>query len=105
MSKHTKEPWRAIEYIDPQWQIHGSTGEFHVIALTAQGNDEANAKRIVACVNACAGINPDAVKDLLQACKLARQLLTPRESWSDQLAMDVWGAVLDAIAKAERETP
>lgn len=30
---------------------------------------EANARRIVACVNACQGLNPEAVPDLLAACK------------------------------------
>lgn len=32
---------------------------------------EANAARIVACVNACEGINPEAVKELLEALKIA----------------------------------
>ena len=31
---------------------------------------EANAERIVACINACEGINPAAVPDLLAACEL-----------------------------------
>lgn len=36
-----------------------------VAGLTPDGNDEANAKRIVACVNACEGINPKAVPKML----------------------------------------
>jgi hypothetical protein len=59
---HTPEPWRvyawrngstfAIEYIQPSGisaficQVNGSNGQ-----------SEANASRIVACVNACAGIH------------------------------------------------
>ncbi len=56
MSAHTKEPWRAEPYSDPQWAIFYGERGLRVIALTSQGNDEANAKRIVACVNACAGL-------------------------------------------------
>ncbi len=32
----------------------------------------ADFKRIVACVNGCEGVNPEAGKDLLAACKAAR---------------------------------
>ena len=37
------------------------------IAKVFGPNEEANAARIVACVNACEGINPDAVPDLFAA--------------------------------------
>ena len=32
--------------------------------------EKANAKRIVACVNACAGINPEAVPEVLEALRV-----------------------------------
>lgn len=38
--------------------------------IIASGITKANANHIVACVNACEGINPKAVPDLLKACKL-----------------------------------
>lgn len=55
--KHTAEPWHTIEGVDRQWRLHSET----VSHLATMGNPgEANARRIVACVNACAGI-PDEV--------------------------------------------
>jgi hypothetical protein len=36
-----------------------------------QAEAAANAARIVACVNGCEGINPEAVKEMLEACRLA----------------------------------
>ncbi len=39
----------------------------HVVAETVTPN---NQDRIIACVNACEGINPGAVKDLLVAAKI-----------------------------------
>ena len=55
--KHAAEPWRTIEGVDRQWRLHSET----VYHLATMGNPgEANARRIVACVNACAGI-PDEV--------------------------------------------
>jgi len=56
-TKHTAEPWHTIEGVDRQWRLHSET----VSHLAIMGNPgEANARRIVACVNACAGI-PDEV--------------------------------------------
>lgn len=52
-TKHTAEPWHTIEGVDRQWRLHSET----VSHLATMGNPgEANARRIVACVNACAGI-------------------------------------------------
>ena len=65
--KHTPTPWKAEEGEEPLWVIKGS-GKFHFIAVTSQGNDEANARRIISCVNACEGIeNPEAIKELIEA--------------------------------------
>jgi hypothetical protein len=55
---HTKEPWQ-VNFSDPT-QICDCDGENRgcaPIAVMADGDDdaEANARRIVACVNACAG--------------------------------------------------
>lgn len=67
MAAHTKEPWR----------VDGNTGAFSVeaephkmiVAVRYLGNapareaeEEANARRIVACVNACAGIPTDVLE-------------------------------------------
>lgn len=77
--KHTQEPWDGIDiderYFPHRVPIVDKNG--YRIANVIQnppGNicDEeamANAKRIVACVNACAGINPEAVPVLLKMCE------------------------------------
>ncbi len=47
---------------------------FEIYTGTPQERNEHrnhNADHIVACWNACEGINPEAVSDLLQACKMA----------------------------------
>lgn len=68
MTKHTAEPWdlmpHGIIYGGPvQQYANGSTKS--QIAMTtgadfmAPGEQQANARRIVACVNICAGISTD----------------------------------------------
>ncbi len=79
MSKHTKEPWEVAIIDDEEGR-----GEWYVIMAdgiifaripkldpsTPEGKEfGANVCRIVACVNACAGINPEAVPDLLASVK------------------------------------
>lgn len=97
--KHTPEPW-IIEH-DPDgvpyiWR--DGTSHF-VTKVTGVMDTEANASRIVACVNACKGINPEAVPELLAALKDVRDLLHPynhRTPWNRA------EAIIDAaIAKAE----
>ncbi len=102
MSKHTPGPWRLerIDGIDPQYRILASwpavpyldtqpesprehfTPESPIIvgrheAKRGVGNihHTGNAERIVACVNACEGINPEAVPELLKAAKTVHDLL------------------------------
>jgi hypothetical protein len=85
-TKHTKEPWS----IQTDMNIHYPLADAmkrpgHPVkvitmpclsfafgqcgALVIGENIEANASRIVSCVNSCAGINPEAVPELLAACK------------------------------------
>lgn len=56
-TKHTPEPWRAVNGFDRRWRIHSETVS-HLAEVSDPG--EANAHRIVLCINACAGI-PDEV--------------------------------------------
>lgn len=65
-AKHEPEPWilggcsgRAVT------TPSGYAGD----GFIADVDTLANAARIVACVNGCKGINPEAVGDLLEACK------------------------------------
>lgn len=63
MSGHTAEPW-VVEDLQPDWEIQGRGGKCYV-ATCSETNilAEANARRIVACVNACAGL-PDPGQDI-----------------------------------------
>ena len=73
MSEHTKGPWRT-GYRYP-CRIISYVG--NIPASTCLPEDEgtesdeqkANAARIVACVNACEGINPEAVPDAMEALR------------------------------------
>lgn len=63
MSGHTKEPWNVLDGIRISASIKNEIGggsDSHCVALTNKlmGAEvaEANARRIVACVNACDGI-------------------------------------------------
>lgn len=68
-AKHTPESWqiwRDGTNDNPSHAITADDGP--IVAQTVGGNDAANAKRIVACVNACKGIaDPSVVPELLAA--------------------------------------
>ena len=61
-SKHTPGPWELDEQEDAIWL---SNHDLIISGMTDISDDDAH--RIVDCVNACEGINPDAVNDLLKA--------------------------------------
>ncbi len=58
-TKHTPGPW----YVENQ-DIFGNEEGGYICTWSGRS---ANAQRIVDCVNACEGINPKAVSDLLAA--------------------------------------
>lgn len=58
---HTKEPWR-VDVCSPDMIFADGPD----VAMCLEGNDEANARRIVSCVNALAGYDPDALAGLLE---------------------------------------
>jgi hypothetical protein len=72
---------------------------------------EANARRIVACVNACEGINPEAVPDLLAACEYVKYAapetegLEPGNILSVSLTVAGVRQLRAAISKATGEEP
>lgn len=77
MSNHTQEPWNTNG--DPI--VFDATG---VVAFTDTRTNldkvnKANARRIVACVNACAGISTEALEDscqpALSAWKLQKEII------------------------------
>jgi hypothetical protein len=65
--KHTRELWIAKKTLQGRdSSISNSRGKTIAIAYKNEnidGDDLANAKRIVACVNACAGITNDALEE------------------------------------------
>ena len=65
--KHTREPWVAEKTLQGRdSSISNSRGKTIAMAYKNEnidGDDLANAKRIVACVNACAGITNDALEE------------------------------------------
>lgn len=68
---HTKEPWRT--YKGNTHEIFANDGDF--IASSEEchvghNEAEANAKRIVACVNACAGITNEALEAGVVKCAI-----------------------------------
>ena len=69
--KHTKEPW-GVGRPSPNGQQVIGNGKGMMIAIanptSTQGEVNANAERIVACVNACAGITNDALEKGLIKC-------------------------------------
>ena len=123
---HTKEPWNIAQgnKINPsdcdRWYIcvKGGRGMNEELAVTIPNlgtrsgdptskpwDEEANAQRIVDCVNACEGINPKAVQDLLEAlAKLTACLSNGRELFEDshpiQEAIHIAGL---AICKAKEQ--
>ena len=73
-TRHTPEPWEIEVWGHELFGVYPNpAGPEGVIARVTEGGAEnkANAHRIVACVNACAGIaDPSAVPDLLEAATL-----------------------------------
>ena len=64
--------------------------------------DSVNAARIVACVNACEGINPDAVPEMLEALKgISKAFQRIIEQYEPDSNANEWIAhAHDAISKA-----
>ena len=108
--EHTPTPWRQngpdVMYQDRTvcscgyWPGEPLEGEEELCA-----EHEANAARITACVNACEGIKPEAVPELLAACKWARAAING--SYGHVMAQATADTCIrrlrDAIAKARKE--
>ena len=65
--------------------------------------------RAVACVNACAGLNPDAVPELVKACEGAvgvlEMVLSDGGSCDIEEAREAAGECNDALAKLKDQAP
>lgn len=78
-TQHTPTPWKATQAgSGANWGIE--SGGRHigvVIGIANPQQGKADAERIVACVNACEGINPEAVPEMLKELKHLATLLEP----------------------------
>ena len=86
-NKHTTEPWRTDEECGFPQDIHDSKGNLFLRCGSDFDNDiygEANARRIVACVNACAGISQQYLEELNGETLADKQmvLITQRDEYS-----------------------
>ena len=93
--KHTKEPWR-VHLLDRRTMI-ASDAENGYLAETRHIHsgdiEEINAKRIVACVNACAGITNEALENgiVLDSVKLHEAILEQQpSSFFKEYGVKVW---------------
>jgi len=73
MTKHTPEPWdlmkHGVIYGGPLQQYANGSSRSQIAMSTgadfmAPGEQDANARRIVACVNACAGIDTGGLEQM-----------------------------------------
>jgi len=115
MTEHTKEPWlvysRPEEYVIANNEVDD---DYRVIALMRprHSNEIANAARIVACVNACAGLNPEAVPASVSIVRSIHSILERYfegniNGWDDQEILhslkDYLGDMKAALELAEKE--
>lgn len=93
MSKHTPEPWHAGGY---EVQCDKGTTICNMSGWKGEGITRANASRIVACVNACAGVDTD----LLEAGELDKPImLVMQENKDIKRRCDELMYALDEISK------
>ena len=86
-NKHTPEPWRTDAECGFPQDIHDSKGNLFLRCGSDFDNEiygEANARRIVACVNACAGISQQYLEELNGETLADKQmvLITQRDEYS-----------------------
>ncbi len=94
-TQHTPEPW----YYRQGGECVMAPDDW-VCIVHNNDHREANARRIVACVNACKGINPEAVPDLLEALQV---LLLAYETAKEGARVRI-GAELKARAAITKAT-
>ena len=100
---HTPGPWYEHNTTKDYRDITNEPdGNGNSIAHVYHDNSAANAARIVACVNGCEGINPEAVKEMLEACEKTLEQL---QLIGPVMPMLTWivGLLSQAIAHATGE--
>lgn len=110
MTQHTPEPWRVCEPPNNDMiTCDAVSGRYLVYCTRAGGQDgickiseqeqEANARRIVACVNACAGISTDTLIEYgdgnLEALFKMQQQRDELQAKCDELLAAMHKAIFD----------
>ena len=103
--KHTAGPWSVsstpISADQPFVSIYGGDGAGISYMTLRPSEVEANAARIVACVNACEGIpNPSAISEVVETAKDALRSLLKLADPRDE-AWDRAARLVAALAKLE----
>lgn len=115
MSEHTKEPWKLLLWDDESFSIHTDNDD-PVVHFSSDDLYE-DARRIVACVNACAGISTSLLERatpfdtaLFFKAQSDELLLLLKEHLSDNpegsngyCHCDLCERTREAIAKVEKE--
>src|SRR5437899_2255400 len=84
---HTPAPWKVGKLTRGNWDQWDITAEIAGmrVALAAtpggNGNDSSNARRIVACVNACEGITDDALETYMERGGIAKAWARDRDNY------------------------
>lgn len=91
MSGHTKEPWRVLDFCRTAVVFGADEGGFD---LRGCPSPEANARRIVAAVNACAGISTELLEAMPDFEKAGVQTISSVQQQRDELL-----AALERAAK------
>ena len=71
--QHTPTPWAVGQNTRKQWNVYGINGQEDVTPVLVEfcwQMKESDCRRIVACVNALAGMDPAAVGSLVEACRM-----------------------------------
>ena len=100
--RHTPEPWLAQHS-----QICKGSLAVSDCFRAEDGSPEANARRIVACVNACAGYSTDALESGISVVRTAQKNMEARalaEAQRDELAAALRGFVDSTLYGAAHDT-
>jgi hypothetical protein len=111
--QHTAEPWHATGEI-----VRKSLGNTGILDCNtfgrarSTGECQANAQRIVDCVNACAGLNPAAVPELIEALVSVVKTCEAGVIHVNETGKPQWSALdqmkqiaRNALAKSKSKTP
>jgi hypothetical protein len=120
MSNHTPEPWRfehgaiygaesmhisGYEYPAPDGGRYSSKSYTDKVCDIIGGYDNetrnTNGARAVACVNACAGINPEAVPEFVHLARLVASLNENHLEIGAGRMLEMVTVARNALAKAE----